>query len=236
MDFLTIMILEVQTATRGDLCPDPAFDEIKAVFISITNNCRDNNFLTKQLTRILVVDDKTPPKHLDKCVFDTNVAYFNTENEILEKIISLVKEHDPDIMCGYEIEMRSWGYVLERAQNLDIEIIREISRITEKNRQKRWRHDDSEMEGKIIGRITFNVWRLFRYELALSSYSFENCMYEILKERVPKYSYAQLFEWWNHESRMLRWIPVEHHLTRLSGTIRMLEKLDIISKFFFILW
>ncbi|XP_022117950.2 DNA polymerase zeta catalytic subunit isoform X1 [Pieris rapae] len=230
VDFLTVMIIEIQTATRGDLYPDPAIDEIKAIFISITNNCPDNHFLPKHLTQILVVDNKPPPKHLDRCVFNAKIAYFDTENDILEKLISLVKEHDPDIMCGYEIEMKSWGYVLERAQYLGLEIVREISRVTEKYRQKKWRRDDNEMEGRIIGRITFNVWRLFRYELALSSYSFENCMYEILKERVPKYSYAQLSEWWNDESRMLRWIPVEYHLTKLSGTVRMLEKLDIINR------
>ncbi|XP_045493795.1 DNA polymerase zeta catalytic subunit [Colias croceus] len=230
VDFLTLMILEVHTKVRGDMCPDPALDDIKAVFVSITNNCPDNHFLAKQLTQILVVDESKPPKHLDRCVFNANVVYVDTESEIFDKIINLVKEHDPDIMCGYEIEMNSWGYVLERAQFLGLEIVKEISRITEKYRQKKWRHDENEMEGRIIGRITFNVWRLFRYELALSSYSFENCMYQILKERVPKYSHSQLSEWWNDESRMLRWIPVEYYLTRLSGTVRMLEKLDMINR------
>ncbi|XP_038222862.1 DNA polymerase zeta catalytic subunit [Zerene cesonia] len=230
VDFLTLMIIEVHTKVRGDMCPDPALDDIKAVFVSITNNCPDNHFLAKQLTQVIVVDDSKTLKHFDRCIFNENVFYVNTELDIFDKIINLVKEHDPDIMCGYEIEMNSWGYVLERAQFLGIEIVKEISRITEKYRQKKWRHDENEMEGRIIGRITFNVWRLFRYELALSSYSFENCMYQILKERVPKYSYSQLSEWWNHESRMLRWIPVEYYLTRLSGTVRMLEKLDMINR------
>ncbi|CAK1545920.1 unnamed protein product [Leptosia nina] len=235
VDFLTVMVLEVHTEIRGELCPDPEFDSIKAIFISVKNDCPDNHFLVKHLHRILVVDDQEPPKYLDRCIFMNDrdlfkIEYVNTEIEILDKLISIVKENDPDIMCGYEIEMNSWGYVLERAQHLGVEIVQQISRITEKYRQKRWRHDDNEMEGRIIGRITFNVWKLFRYELALSSYSFENCMYEILKERVPKYSFAHLSNWWNDKSRILRWIPVEYYMTKLSGTVRMLEKLDIINR------
>ncbi|XP_013200299.2 DNA polymerase zeta catalytic subunit [Amyelois transitella] len=229
VDFLTVMLTEVHTSVRGELHPDPLLDPIQAVFIMITNDCPPDHFLSKSITQIIGVDNVTP-KILDRCIFNTDVTYVNNENELLELLIEIIKKHDPDIMCGYEIEMNSWGYILERAQILGLEMVREISRITEKHRQKKWRGQDNEMDGKIIGRITFNVWRLFRHELALSSYSFENCMYEVLKERVPKYSYKQLAKWWSHESRILRWIPVEYYMTRLTGTVRMMEKLDIINR------
>ncbi|XP_050669192.1 DNA polymerase zeta catalytic subunit isoform X3 [Leptidea sinapis] len=230
VDFLTIMVAEVHTSVRSDLNPDPALDVIEAAFVTVANNCLDQNNRPKHLTIIIVVDNLSAPKYLDRCVFNKVVIYVKNENELIENIINLVKEHDPDIMCGYEIEMNSWGYILERAQIIGVEVVKEISRITEKHRQKKWRHDENEMEGRIIGRITFNVWRLFRYELALSSYSFENCMYVVLNERVPKYSYAQLANWWNDESRLFRWITVENYMTRLSGTVRMLEKLDIVNR------
>lgn len=230
VDFLTLMLIEVHTSVRGDLNPDPVFDPIEAVFVTIKTDSPPNHSLPSNVTEILVVDDMSPPKYLDRCIFK-NVTYVSNEREIIDRIIDLVKYHDPDIMCGYEIEMNSWGYLLDRAQLLDYEIVREVSRITEKYRQKRFRgENEKDYESRIIGRVVFNVWRLFRHELALSSYSFENCMYEVLKERVPKYSYAQLAEWWGDESRILRWIPCEYYLTRLSGTIRMLEKLDIISR------
>ncbi|CAK1598542.1 unnamed protein product [Parnassius mnemosyne] len=229
-DFLTLMLVEVHTSNHGDLNPDPSIDPIEAIFITVKNDCPSNYFLLQSLTEILVVDSLSPPKYLDRCIFDSNITYVDTESQLLEKLIELVKKHDPDILCGYEIEMNSWGYIIERAQNLGIEIIKNISRITENNRQKRYRNDDKELEGRVIGRITFNVWRLFRHELALSSYSFENCMYVILNERVPSYSFTQLSDWWKDESRILRWIPVEYYLTKLSGTVRMLEKLDMINR------
>ncbi|KPJ02898.1 DNA polymerase zeta catalytic subunit [Papilio xuthus] len=230
VNFLTLMLIEVHTSVRLDLNPDPSIDPIQAIFITVKNDCPTNHFLQNEKTVILAIDSLQPPKLLDRCVFNSQVTYVENEIKCIEKLIQLVKENDPDILCGYDIEMNSWGYVIERAQNLGIEVIMEISRITEKHRQKRWRNDESELEGRVIGRITFNVWRLFRHELALSSYSFENCMYVILNERVPTYSYAQLSEWWNDESRILRWIPVEYYLTKLSGTVRMLEKLDMINR------
>lgn len=224
------MLLEVHTSVRGDLTPDPAIDPIKAVFLAITNDCPQDHFLQRNITEIYIVQERKEQKYLDRCVFNYKITYVNNENEIFQRLIESVRNHDPDIMCGYEIEISSWGYILERAQVLGLEMVKEISRITEKNRQKRYKNDENEMEGRIIGRITFNVWRLFRHELALSSYSFENCMYEILNERVPKFTHAQLSEWWNDESRILRWIPVDYYMTKLNGTVRMLEKLDMISK------
>lgn len=224
------MVLEIHTNVRGDFHPDPNQDSIIGAFLTITNDCPSEHFLSKSVTEIIVVDELPYPKTFDRCVFNQPIKYVNTETELLAEIIECVRRHDPDIMCGYEIEMNSWGYLIERCQVLGMEIIMQLSRITEKNRQKRGRGNESDFEGRILGRITFNLWRLFRHELALSSYSFVNCMYEVLKERVPEYSYSQLSKWWHHESKMLRWIPIEYYLTRISGTIRMLEKLDMISK------
>ncbi|KAJ8727406.1 hypothetical protein PYW07_001525 [Mythimna separata] len=230
VNFLTVMVAEVHTSVRGDLNPDPAIDPIEVLFLTVTNDCPPGHRLEKITTKIIVVETFTPVRYLDRCIFNVDVTYVDNETELLDKVIELVMTHDPDILCGYEIEMNSWGYILERAQNLGLEIVKETSRITEKYRQKRWRGEENDFEGRIIGRIMLNVWRLFRHEMALSSYSFENCMYEVLKERVPTYSYAQLSKWWRDETRILRWIPVEHYLTRLSGTVRMLEKLDIINR------
>lgn len=226
------MLVEVHTSVRGNLNPDPAIDPICAIFLTITNDSPPGHRLEQSITKVIVVEKITEAtKHLERCVFNLDITYVDSETVLIEKIIELVKHHDPDILCGYETETSSWGYFLERAQILGLEIVKEVSRITEKHRQKRWRGDENDFEGKVLGRIMLNVWRLFRHEMALSSYSFENCMYQVLKERVPTYGYAQLWNWWSEESRILRWIPVEYYLTRLSGTVRMLDKLDIISKY-----
>lgn len=230
VNFLTVMLVEVLTFVRGDKNPDPASDAIQALFFAITNDCPSGHRLKKYITKIIVVEEQTPIKYLDRCIFEVDIVYVENEMGLFDKVTELIIEHDPDILCGYEVEMNSWGYIFERAQKCGLEIVKEVSRITEKYRQKKWRGEDNDFEGRIIGRVMLNVWRLFRHEMALSSYSFENCMYEVLKERVPKYSYAQLASWWGDESRMFRWIAVEYYMTKISGTVRMLEKLDIINR------
>lgn len=37
--------------------------------------------------------------------------------------------YDPDILVGYEVQKASWGYLLERAAQLSIDLATEISRL-----------------------------------------------------------------------------------------------------------
>ena len=37
--------------------------------------------------------------------------------------------YDPDILLGYEIQMHSWGYLLQRAAALSVDLCQMISRV-----------------------------------------------------------------------------------------------------------
>lgn len=37
--------------------------------------------------------------------------------------------YDPDILLGYEVQMHSWGYLLQRAAALDVDLCQMISRV-----------------------------------------------------------------------------------------------------------
>ena len=56
----------------------------------------------------------------------------------------------------------------------------------------------------VAGRIVLNVWRLMRSEVAFYSYTFENMMYHVLHERVPKVELATLTRWWTHKAGHFR--------------------------------
>lgn len=47
------------------------------------------------------------------------------------------------------------------------------------------------------GRIFLNLWRLFRAELNLGIYTFENCVHAVLQKRVPLVNHANLASWFN---------------------------------------
>lgn len=36
---------------------------------------------------------------------------------------------DPDILVGYEVQMRSWGYLLQRARVLGVNLCQQLSRV-----------------------------------------------------------------------------------------------------------
>ena len=106
-------------------------------------------------------------------VSDHVQRYYSDEKRMIMAFQSFVRSHDPDMLIGYEIQMTSWGYLMDRAKQLDIILCPLLSRIpsaTEVSRSS----DDSEKEAflyghmnefKITGRILLNVWRIMRSEV-----------------------------------------------------------------------
>ena len=60
---------------------------------------------------------------------DVQVEYVSCEHDLLKRLVQLVREEDPDFLIGYEVVMSSWGYLIDRAAVLDINLANEISRM-----------------------------------------------------------------------------------------------------------
>ena len=43
-----------------------------------------------------------------------------------------VYRHDPDILLGYEVTMMSWGYLIDRAAHLNLNLTNQLSRTPRK--------------------------------------------------------------------------------------------------------
>eukprot|EP00069_Balaena_mysticetus_P017224 bmy_10366T0 len=67
--------------------------------------------------------------------------------------------------------MHSWGYLLQRAAALSVDLCRMISRVPDDKVENRFaaeRDDygsDTMSEINIVGRITLNLWRIMRNEV-----------------------------------------------------------------------
>lgn len=74
----------------------------------------------------------------------------------------------PNYICLYKIEMLSWGYLLQRAYVLSINLVSELARVRVLTRfeddQKEPKEDDSELQ--LAGRIVLNLWRFLRHEVS----------------------------------------------------------------------
>ncbi|XP_023293724.2 DNA polymerase zeta catalytic subunit isoform X1 [Lucilia cuprina] len=241
-NYLTIVTLEVFVATRDDLFPNPQINEIRCLFYAIENSIPNDHIdVDKKLPRkacgyIMVHDSRdivAKEGRIHGIDNDIEVTIVQTEVEALEALLGLCSRWDPDIYAGYEIEMSSWGFVIERAKYLCLNIAPLLSRVpTQKVREfvdeDRESFTDLDVEMKLCGRILLDVWRLLRSEIALTSYTFENVMYHIMHKRCPWHSYRNLTEWFS--SPCSRWIVIEYYLERVRGTLALLDQLDLIGR------
>lgn len=171
---------------------------------------------------------------------DTSMKLVDCEKDLIMELVKLVRAWDPDIFAGYEIELASWGYIIQRCQMINIDIVPLLSRIPSQkiakfkgNEEEMAAHEEFqgieyESEYKLYGRILLDVWRLLRGEIALTSYSFENIMYHIMHRRYPLYSHEKLTRIWNESIN--RWIVIEYYLDRAKGTLEIMNQLDLVGR------
>ncbi|XP_050532925.1 DNA polymerase zeta catalytic subunit [Daktulosphaira vitifoliae] len=223
---LTIITMELYTQTRSTLNPDPEYDSIHGIFYHVLSGSFDKT----STTGCILVDERIYSNDLSH--FKSKIILCHTEDDLLDKFIEIVNNWDPDIICGYEIEMQSWGYLKQRCGNLGRNINSELSRlITEHDTSIDYNYEEAvNIDLKFKGRIVLDIWRLLRHELAVQSYSFENMVYLILNQRVPSYSYQTLSYWWNHESLLFRWLTIDYYLFKVENTINIIQQLDLIGR------
>ena len=119
-------------------------------------------------------------------------TYFESENSMITELIQVIISEDPDVLTGFEIDNRSWGYVAKRFnflnQNSNKKFESEISRI--KNTFISFYHVDpwiarASSQFQVQGRIVLNLWRIYREEISLRSYSLSDLCKYYFQKNVP---------------------------------------------------
>lgn len=144
------------------------------------------------------------------------------------EFLKVIYKWDPDIIAGYEIELLSWGYLIERSYVIGVNIKSLLGR--SKINTMNFKDDDSSHELKIVGRIVLDVWRLLRHEVALQSYTFESVVYHILHKRLPYYSFKDLTFWWDYKTNFYRYRTAVYYLNRVCYILELFNKLDFIGR------
>lgn len=57
------------------------------------------------------------------------MVLLGTVPSVMLCVLMLFSRYDPDILLGYEIQMHSWGYLLQRAAALSVDLCQMISRV-----------------------------------------------------------------------------------------------------------
>lgn len=130
----------------------------------------------------------------------------STELELLNRVVDIVVDIDPDILVGWEVQRSSWGYAEARGKQYGFsfpivnkktidfsmegfEIADLISRAVTKRSGgggDRWSLRTSSTF-KVTGRHVLNLWRVMRSEQTLNIYSFENVAFHLLRRRWVPY-------------------------------------------------
>ncbi|KAB7506189.1 DNA polymerase zeta catalytic subunit [Armadillidium nasatum] len=227
-EYLTVMCVECHVTSRPSLLPDPKVDPISALIFSITQDAPEDHPTLKQQSVRAQADLLA-----HSGVNSISSLFVNSEVDLLEEIIRLVHHWDPDILVGYEVQMSSWGYLLERGTTLIENIVSRLSRVPD-SKDSHFQEEKDEYGAEhthqihIIGRIILNVWRLMRAEVTLTSYSLENVAYHVLHVRIPSFSYDLLTKWWTSDKQRFR--TLEHYIRKCNLTVELLQRLDLITR------
>uniref|UniRef100_A0A8P4G7U9 DNA polymerase zeta catalytic subunit n=1 Tax=Dicentrarchus labrax TaxID=13489 RepID=A0A8P4G7U9_DICLA len=234
---LTLMGMELHARTRRDLEPDPEFDPICALFYCLSSDGPLPDEDSTQLTGAIVVDkDHQTPLLVRSGVSGLQVTYATDEKVLFQELITIMRRFDPDILVGYEVQMHSWGYLLQRAAALGVDLCQQLSRVPGDSKENRFAAErdeygaDTMTEINIVGRVTLNLWRVMKTEVTLNNYTFENVAFHVLHQRFPMYSPRTLSDWFDHNTDLYRWKMVDHYMSHVRGTMQLLQQQDIIGR------
>ncbi|KAL0083348.1 hypothetical protein F4703DRAFT_1861654 [Phycomyces blakesleeanus] len=83
---------------------------------------------------------------------------------------------------------------------------------------------------RVVGRHMINVWRLMKGEMSLTSYTFENIAYHLLRYRTPYYSNETLTTWNKRCVPVLKHRLYRYYADRAKMNLDMLDVADIIKR------
>ncbi|KAF9056176.1 hypothetical protein BJ165DRAFT_1522121 [Panaeolus papilionaceus] len=221
---LSIFSLEVFVPTRENKVPDPEIDPVAAVFFTFRVSDED----TAKSSVLVVQGNSFNQKRLRQFTMEE----FSTEIDLINKLIDIVVDFDPDIITGWEVQYSSWGYLDQRSHSLGLEFSSLISRAPP-------RHSFAQIDQwglrktttlKVTGRHVLNLWRIMRSEKALTSYTFENAMFNFLGRRCPKHSNEVLTQWFHsavpaHSAQLFRYMSM-----RTRANLEILTAAEIVDK------
>ncbi|XP_034191284.2 DNA polymerase zeta catalytic subunit [Osmia lignaria lignaria] len=234
--FLTILSVEVHVITQGKLLPDPEYNTIGAIFYAVYADIPSSPDVEQMEHGAILINScikNEKVKNIHSASTACPISYVSSEEDLLNSLIQLVRYYDPDILVGWEIEFLSWGYIFHRASRIGFNnFMWQISRISNVTPISRGQIPDKDnlSDTRIPGRIILDVWRIMRHEIALLNYTFENVMYNVMRERISCPSFETLTNWWKHNTITVQWRVVTHYVIRVVGTLKMLLHLDIIGK------
>ncbi|ORY19901.1 hypothetical protein BCR34DRAFT_471499 [Clohesyomyces aquaticus] len=232
--YMSILSVEVHVNSRGSLVPDPAEDEIGCIFWCIQGE-EDATDDRPRVGILCLSDDDGIAKRIAKQV-SVEVEHEEDELELINRMVDIVRQFDPDIITGYEVHNGSWGYLIERARmKYEYNLCDEISRMKSQSHGRfgkeadRWGFTHTSTI-RVTGRHMINIWRAMRGELNLLQYTMENVVFHLLHKRIHHYSHADLTTWYTSSKPRDLAKVLDYYISRVQLNLDILEANEIVPR------
>ncbi|XP_058193390.1 DNA polymerase zeta catalytic subunit isoform X2 [Rhododendron vialii] len=254
---LTLLSVEVQAESRGELRPDPRFDAVNVIVLAFQED-NDSKLNVYVLLRSNTEQDQSNPDGISDCK-----VFACSEEKLFSHFMNIIRSIDPDILMGWDIQGSSLGYLAERAMHLGISLLIGISRTPTETKVAARESgvsdtgmldnllpeplvSDSIQLGDLIiddewgrthasgvhvgGRVVLNVWRLMRGELKLNMYTVEAVAEAVLRRRVPYIQCKLLARWFSSGPGRARYRCIEYVVDRAKLNLEIMNQLDMINR------
>ncbi|MEQ2191355.1 hypothetical protein XENOCAPTIV_027189 [Xenoophorus captivus] len=211
---LTLMGMELHARSRRDLEPDPEFDPICALFYCFSSDAPLQGADSTQLTGAIMVD-----KDYESCgQGDSKENRFAAERD----------EYGADTMTEINIigrvTLNLWRVMKSEAGFSAWPLHTFLSA------PNSLYSGFCDLSVYIPQLFQAKFLLTFRINVTLNNYSFENVAFHVLHQRFPLYSPRSLSDWFDHITDLYRWKMVDHYVSRLHGTMQLLQQQDIIGR------
>jgi DNA polymerase zeta len=234
--YMSTMSLEVHVNTRAELSPDPEKDQVSMVVWCIAQEQLNED---AKLGIVILTDpkDETLAERIRRIVGNSvQIDEEDDELDIFNRMVDIVRSHDPDILTGYEVHNSSWGYLIERARlQYEFNLPDEFSRMKSQSHGRFGKDADKwgfthTSTVRITGRHTINIWRAMRSELNLLQYTMENVVFHLLHKRIPHYSFATLTRWFRSSKPRDLAKALDYFITRTQLDLEILDANELVPR------
>ena len=237
--YMSIMSLEIHVNTRGNFVPNPELDAIQCVVWCIQSDIKDLaiNRMDKGIhIGVLALSESGGLAHKISQQYGVEIEEESSELDLLNRMVDIVRQHDPDILTGYEVHGSSWGYMIERARcKYDFNLCDEFSRMLSQSHGRfgkendRWGFNHTSTI-RVTGRHIINIWRAMRGELNLLQYTMENVVFHLLHRRIPHYPYKDLTMWYASNKPHGLAKVLGYYISRVQLDLEILEQNELIPR------
>jgi len=237
--YMSTMSLEVHVNTRDNLVPNPELDEISCIFWCLKSDdeaVEQNNVAKGTRIGVLALSEEDDLSRKLSSEVGVLVETETTELDLLNRLVDIVREFDPDILTGYEVHNGSWGYLIERARiKFEFDLCDEFSRMKSQSHGRfgkeadRWGFNNTSTI-RVTGRHMINIWRAMRSELNLLQYTMENVAFHLLHKRIPHYSFKDLTTWYTSKKPHDLAKVIQYFSSRAQINIDILESNELIPR------